>query len=98
MASRTRAVMMRCFSMKTLSDRHSGVCLCGRLGQDLFRSLAEAAFTPMKSRKGFVQGRVVEIRPELVAEVQLGIRGLPEQEIAQAHLTAGADQQVRIGH
>jgi hypothetical protein len=39
-----------------------------------------------------------EVRPEGVGEVELGVGQLPEQEVAQAQLAAGADHQVGIGH
>jgi hypothetical protein len=39
---------------------------------------------------------LVEIRPERVAEVQLGVRKIPQQEVADALLAAGADQQIGI--
>src|SRR5471030_1360886 len=41
---------------------------------------------------------LAEIRPQRVDEYQLGVGALPEQEIADALLAAGADQQVWIGN
>src|SRR5579885_621501 len=38
-----------------------------------------------------------EIRPQRLGEDELGIGALPQQEIADALLAAGADQQVRVG-
>src|SRR6185369_13117670 len=38
-----------------------------------------------------------KIGPERVDENELGVGRLPDQEVAQALLTAGADQQVRVG-
>ena len=38
----------------------------------------------------------VEIRPEHIGDVQLGVGQLPEQEVADALFAAGANQQVRI--
>src|SRR6266404_3215137 len=43
-----------------------------------------------------VKLRLAKIRPERRRDEQLGVRNLPEQEIADAHLAAGAYQQVRI--
>jgi hypothetical protein len=45
-----------------------------------------------------VQRRLVEIGPQPVAEKQLGVCGLPQQEVADPHFAAGADHQIRIGH
>jgi hypothetical protein len=47
------------------------------------------------------QRRAVEVRPVFVGEVELGVRELPQQEIADALLAAGADEEIglrRIGH
>src|SRR6478672_9285353 len=41
---------------------------------------------------------LAEVGPQGVDEHQLGIGALPEQEIADALLAAGADQEVGIGH
>src|SRR3569623_1047761 len=41
---------------------------------------------------------LVEIRPVLFNENELGIGALPEQEIREPLLAAGADNDVRIGH
>jgi len=40
---------------------------------------------------------LAERRPVGVAEVQLGVHGLPEQEVGHALLTAGADDEVGVG-
>ena len=45
-----------------------------------------------------LQHFLVEVRPVGVKEDELRIGELPEQEIRQAHLAAGADQQIRIGN
>src|SRR5215218_6738775 len=37
---------------------------------------------------------VVEIRPERVGEIKLGVREIPQQEVADALLAAGAYEQV----
>ena len=39
-----------------------------------------------------------EIGPEHVGIVELGIGRLPQQEIGDTQLAAGADHQIRIGH
>src|SRR3954453_1138615 len=40
----------------------------------------------------------VEVRPEGVEEDELGVRGLPEQEVARAVLPRAAHEQVDVGH
>ena len=40
--------------------------------------------------------RDVEIRPQRVAEIQLGVSEVPQQEIADAMIAAGADEEVGI--
>src|SRR6266404_3925815 len=44
-----------------------------------------------------LEGLLVEVRPQAVGEVQLGVRALPQQEVAQAPLAAGANQQIHLG-
>ena len=38
-----------------------------------------------------------EVGPQRVGDPDLGVGDLPEQEVADAHLAAGADQQIGIG-
>ena len=59
---------------------------------------AISPLAPWNSRNRLVQMLLAEIRPQRVDEHQLGVGALPEQEIADALLAAGADQQVRVGH
>ena len=42
--------------------------------------------------------RLAEIRPERRRDDQFGVGNLPEQKIADAHLAAGADEQVGVGN
>ncbi|SPE56269.1 hypothetical protein SBV1_2320021 [Verrucomicrobia bacterium] len=48
----------------------------------------------------FFQGGIelgfAEVRPERGGDHQLGVRNLPEEEVADSHLTAGADEHVRV--
>ena len=39
----------------------------------------------------------IEIGPQRIGDIQLRISDLPQQEIADAHLAGGADQQVGVG-
>src|ERR1700730_14946785 len=63
---------------------------------DLLGPGAEAAHPPLVRGERLVEVRAVEIRPERLRAVELRIRRLPEQEVAEAHLTRGANHQVRI--
>src|SRR5262245_21686623 len=44
------------------------------------------------------QALLVEVRPQRLGEYQLGVGRLPQQEVGQALLAGGADQQVGIGN
>ena len=49
------------------------------------------------SAQGGVEGGRREVGPQHVGEVELGVRRLPDQEVADALLATGADEQVEIG-
>ena len=51
----------------------------------------------MVFEQGFQQSGAVEIGPEDVGNVQLGVGDLPQQKIADAQFPAGADQKIGIG-
>src|SRR3954469_11418373 len=62
---------------------------------------ADAAITTFAAAvlgDGPLEMLLAEVRPQGIDEHQLGVGALPQQEIADALLTAGADQKVRIGH
>ena len=59
---------------------------------------AEAPLAAGVLGQRLVERRLVEVRPQLVAEVQLGVGALPEQEVADAQLARGADQQLGVVH
>src|SRR5580704_7976605 len=64
-------------------------------------SAADAAITPLAPAElgdRLFQVLLAEIRPQRVDEHQLGVGTLPQHEIADALLAAGADQQVGVGH
>src|SRR5688572_25549906 len=90
---RTAAVARRAAS--TLPDR-SGHFGPARL-LDLLAGAAEAALALAVGLDREVERRGVEIRPERLGEVELRVRELPEEEVADALLPAGADEQVRLG-
>src|SRR5687768_17551780 len=70
----------------------------------LLELLAGATEAPLAAAVGCdrrIQRRAVEIGPERVGEVQLGVRELPQQEVADALLAPGADEEVglrRVAH
>src|SRR3546814_9060659 len=59
---------------------------------------AIASITTVKFPNRGRQLLLVEIRPEHVQENEFSISELPEQEVADSLLSAGADQQVGIGY
>src|SRR5260370_33334320 len=72
-----------------------------RTGWLLDRSFAFAdapttALAFLKFEQGLQKSRAVEVGPERLGDENLRIRNLPEQEIADAHFAAGADQQVGV--
>src|SRR5690606_5200166 len=69
-----------------------------RAGAALFLPLAgqaaEAAFPALVGLDGLGQVLPAEVRPAHVGHPELRIRRLPQQEVADALLAAGADQQI----
>ena len=64
------------------------------------RARSSAAEPPLARRillDRRVERRFVEVGPQHRREQQLGISALPQQEIGQADLARGADQQVELG-
>src|SRR5688572_23504567 len=87
-ATSTIAVSTRCLSTRGLL----------RLLAHLFARQAEAALASAECGERSLEVRLVEIRPQHIADVDLGIGEIPQQEIADAMIAAGADEQVRIRH
>ena len=58
---------------------------------------AVAAFPLLEFRNAFQQLQASEVGPQCLRHVDLGVGELPEQEVAEPHLAAGANHQVRIG-
>src|ERR1051325_3488577 len=66
----------------------------------VFELLAGASEPPLPAaipHERLVERLGVEVGPQPLGEEQLRIRKLPEQEIADALLAAGADEQIRLG-
>ena len=57
---------------------------------------AKSALALAVGRNGFLQLWLAEIGPELVGDVELGVAQLPEQEVRQAQLADGADEEIRV--
>src|SRR5882757_917097 len=53
-------------------------------------------FTFLKFHERFQQPRPIEIRPQCLGHENLGVSNLPQQKIADPHLAASTNQQVRI--
>src|SRR5215471_14162180 len=62
--------------------------------RDRFRERAETTLSLRKPIECVHKLLRSEVRPERIDEHQLGIRGLPEEEVAQSMLAAGADDQI----
>src|SRR5689334_1014969 len=69
-----------------------------RAGGALATDAAIATLAAAELGDGALEVLLAEVGPQRVDEHQLGVGTLPEQEIADALLAAGADQQVGIGH
>jgi hypothetical protein len=57
---------------------------------------AEAPFAVAEPRERGRQILSVEVRPSAIDEVELGIGALPEQEVGEPPLPAGADEKVDV--
>src|SRR5712691_9929967 len=58
----------------------------------------EAARPPLELGDGAIEVDRPEVRPVGRRDPQLGVGDLPQQEVRDAHLAAGADQEIRIRH
>src|SRR5437667_356359 len=58
---------------------------------------AEAPMPLIVSLESGIELRFAKIRPERRGHQQFRVRNLPEQEIADAHFTTGANEQIRVG-
>src|SRR4051794_22251630 len=63
----------------------------------MFGESAEAALSLLEISNGFEEMLAVEIRPQSFGNVNLRVGELPKKEIAQPHLSARADDKIRIG-
>ena len=58
---------------------------------------AVAAFAFLEVEEGFEKTGTIEIGPEGFGNEDFGVGNLPEEEIADAHFAAGADEEIGIG-
>src|SRR3979409_2379297 len=63
---------------------------------DLLAGASEAAFALLVRGDRRIQRDGVEIRPQHVGEIKLGVGELPKQKIGDSLLAAGADEKVRL--
>src|SRR5574337_516456 len=88
-------------SAKNAVSRLTGfIPLPSRLPRDrspLFPSYPKPALALLKASNGPEEVDLSEDRPIGVTKVILAVRALPEQEPAQPNLTAGSDDEIRIG-
>src|SRR5688500_11330755 len=66
-----------------------------RLGR-LWPQAAKASFAPMEARQRLRKIAGGEFGPHAVGEMQFGVGTLPEQEIGQAFLAAGSDDEIDV--
>src|SRR3954468_16464570 len=96
-AIRTAAVAMRARSTPRSGKRRVSCHLCPVGLLDLLARASEAPLAAAVRRNGGIQGCAIEVRPQGFGEVELRIRQLPKEEVADALLAAGADKKVRLG-
>src|SRR5207249_6187386 len=79
-----------------VAAKQLSIGLSGTFGLQLFRCPTEAPLALLvRCNRGPERSRV-EIRPQQISEIEFGVCKLPEQEIGNALLSAGANEQVRL--
>ena len=79
-------------------NRVFGMCVV-MIGRKVFVVVIEAAISTLallEFRDAFQQMYAPEIRPQSLCHVNLSVRKLPQQEIAEPHLSTSAYDQIRI--
>src|SRR5437870_4411844 len=61
------------------------------------RKAAEPSDPPAELREGLVQLLAPEVGPAYRCRIVLGIRRLPQEEVAEAHLATGPNHQIQVG-
>src|SRR5262249_60698211 len=67
------------------------------LALELGGGATEAALPLLEEGQGLEVLTLGEVWPQRLGDVHLGVRQLPQKEVADAHLAAGANQQVVVG-
>jgi len=63
-----------------------------------FAEAAEAALAVLVVGNGFEEVEAAEVGPEAVGDEDLGVGDLPEEEVGDALLARGTDDEVGVGH
>src|SRR5205085_122577 len=63
----------------------------------LLAGAAETALPALEFVDRVEELPLAEVRPKRVRDVDLGVSDLPQEEVADAHLAAGTDQEIRVG-
>src|SRR6185312_16415708 len=92
-ATSTAAVVTRFLMLSAMTCRRLGAASSGAL---LRAGEAEPAFPAGEELQRGVELGDVELRPQLVGEVELAVREIPQQKVADALLAAGANEEVRV--
>src|SRR5271163_135517 len=98
---RSVCLLVECKSFLDRTLAPSELCLDAGLEVLVGEAVAEtavAAFAALEVGDGFEQMHPAEVGPEAVGDKDLGVGDLPEQEVRDALLAAGADDQIGIGH
>ena len=77
--------------------RRAGGCR-GLFVGDGFGEASEAALALLVVGDGFEEVDAAEVGPEAVGDEDLGVGDLPEEEVGDALLAGGADDEVGVGH
>src|SRR5438270_47151 len=93
-AARTSGARIAADTTRSKRPRKRVVGANGALATDA----AIATFAAAELGNRLLEMLLAEVGPQGVDEDQLGVGALPQQEIADALLAAGADQQIRVGH
>src|SRR5271170_5049612 len=63
-----------------------------------FAQASEAAFAALVVGEGFEEMDAAEVRPEAVGDEDFSVGNLPEEEVGDALLAGGADDEIGVGH
>src|SRR5476649_1458802 len=97
MASTSRPSQGRPTHQMTSTTGTSTAALATRVRSTAAAGLAaEPARARREIGQGGIEGRRVKVGPVRFAEVELRVRRLPDQEVAEALVPAGPDDQVRL--